>query len=895
MRSIIRFTQEALGLRITVACNSYIKHQAFASDRIGLENNTTAVRKCLRVVQYRFMETRSFDMDSPEDSLTKSQFECEERRELDENSELSTCSTDLVGKAFSGRVEDSSWLGYRITAHVGEVELMGWVLDSTMQGSKPSADSMQNQVEASGTGDDAGPKQAETLVFTRRPRKYPVISSSRVVSNGAGRKTSKRPGYAPAVVPLAVAEIPRRKIVIIGAGIAGLAAARALVDRGFNVTILEGRKRIGGRIATDWSMGCPVDMGAAFIHGIFGNPLTEIARERQLRLFTPRDVDDLRHDNGEPISPLSDERAGNVWRAMLKRAAQIAKGELDGDPDIDISLGKLLHRLRQTVAVPLTAGDEMVLSWHMANLEMPCAANLDQLSAKHWDMDDASAFLGAHTLVRDGYSSIAHALSADLDIRYNCTVSRIEHDVPIVKSGSGFYGAGVIPGGSQSMFSSSDARSASEGLAHSWHNASRAATRPDEKGTDISLSNSRSSKSDNFAQHTSVDNSRQAFTKKSSGVRVETRCGQIFAAEACIVTVPLGVLQSGDVAFWPPLPYWKSSAMSRIGFGLLNKIVLRFEHPFWAFSEFSSGSLDRKFDERTADSLQSTDKDPGGPDYIGRVTSKHGEFYLFLSMLRCTGAPILVALTAGDFAEQLENMLDSEISEKAMEVLRGMFPKVAPAAPLAYAVTRWRSDPFSRGSYSFAKVGTTPSDYDLMARPVGSTLFFAGEATNRHHPATAHGAYMTGLREAGKIIKASDASIEEIRKHCAELRVMEDPHSKYRSDAHVIDASDRGGFFTPSFENGRFSGQQQMPSRPGKAANSALVQGGEMVEASLTRVRSLHCEHNNSSQSAIERALDLSYQHKVHPSKAERDQLAQQLGLPEIQIRKWFMAKRQSS
>lgn len=38
-----------------------------------------------------------------------------------------------------------------------------------------------------------------------------------------------------------------------------------------------------------------------------------------------------------------------------------------------------------------------------------------------------------------------------------------------------------------------------------------------------------------------------------------------------------------------------------------------------------------------------------------------------------------------------------------------------------------------------------------MARPVSLRLFFAGEATQREHPATVAGAYLSGLREAGRI------------------------------------------------------------------------------------------------------------------------------------------------
>ncbi|MCH85403.1 polyamine oxidase 4-like, partial [Trifolium medium] len=56
---------------------------------------------------------------------------------------------------------------------------------------------------------------------------------------------------------------PAPSVLVIGAGISGIAAARILHDASFKVTLLESRDRLGGRIHTDDSFGCPVDMGAS--------------------------------------------------------------------------------------------------------------------------------------------------------------------------------------------------------------------------------------------------------------------------------------------------------------------------------------------------------------------------------------------------------------------------------------------------------------------------------------------------------------------------------------------------------------------------------------------------------------------------------------------------------
>jgi len=71
---------------------------------------------------------------------------------------------------------------------------------------------------------------------------------------------------------------------------------------------------------------------------------------------------------------------------------------------------------------------------------------------------------------------------------------------------------------------------------------------------------------------------------------------------------------------------------------------------------------------------------------------------------------------------------------------------------MAARVTRWGRDRFAFGSYSHIPPGASGEDYDRLAAPAGPTLLFAGEATHRAHPATVHGAYLAGRREAERLI-----------------------------------------------------------------------------------------------------------------------------------------------
>jgi monoamine oxidase len=204
-------------------------------------------------------------------------------------------------------------------------------------------------------------------------------------------------------------------------------------------------------------------------------------------------------------------------------------------------------------------------------------------------------------------------------------------------------------------------------------------------------------------------------------VRVTTGSG-VFRAPHAIVTLPLGILREGAVTFSPPLPPRKRLAIGRLHMGVLNKACLRFPRVFW----------DRDCDQ------------------IGYVSAARGHWSEWLNLYKYTGKPILIGFNAATYGLAIERLSDTQTVAAGMTVLRRMYGDHIPV-PEAWKITRWASDPFSRGSYSHVPTGARGDDYDARAGPVGDRLHFAGEATTQTYPATVHGAYLTGRRAAREV------------------------------------------------------------------------------------------------------------------------------------------------
>jgi len=468
----------------------------------------------------------------------------------------------------------------------------------------------------------------------------------------------------------------KQRVVVVGAGIAGLAAAATLTERGFPVVVLEGRDRIGGRIHTVNG----VDLGAHWIHGTEGNPLTTLSRRVNAETMYvggdssyPGGWDHLVlcAGGGRVLTPdekllsilVADELRDRL-DALRRRRAAGGLGDLPIQEAIRLSVEGM------------DLGDEAraAIEWHTTvSARDDCAADESSLSFMWWDDGYEVYGYGDSVFVR-GFAAVTDSLARGVDIRTNHVVRSIRYT-----------------------------------------------------------------------------------GESGSPVQIATDRGH-FEADVVIVTLPLGVLKSGAVAFDPPLPERKLSAIGRVGMGNLTKVVAWFDEPFWDRDQYAFGRHDR----------QASD---GYPTTVINLWATHR-------------LPALVMLVGGVKACDIERWPAERIDAWTATVLGDVFGSAA-VRPARLDVTRWNHDPFSRGAYSFMANGASPADVEALSEPIGP-LCFAGEHTNRHHWGCAHGAYTSGLREAARI--AADPAILPPR-HFTENRRWRDLMLRTSRFFHLVTRS----------------------------------------------------------------------------------------------------------
>jgi monoamine oxidase len=319
-------------------------------------------------------------------------------------------------------------------------------------------------------------------------------------------------------------------VVVIGAGLAGLAAARALIDDGVEVVIVEARDRVGGRAHTVNVAGTAADLGPSWVHGVTDNVVAEFADDAGIELV-PFDYDNAVGSDDDAL-------------AEIEKLAEAALEEDDpeGSPLADLLPDTLTPEQRWALSTEI-AGE--------------FGADADELALAALDEGDEQ--VGGDALVAGGYGPLAEAVADGLTIELGWVVAAIEHD--------------------------------------------------------------------------------------ADGVTVVADDGRRINADSAIVTLPLGVLQAGTVAFDPPLPASTTAAIGALGMGLLDKLWLTFDEVFW-----------------NAEAEVIHWIDPDDPGLWGFWVNGYAAF----------GTPSLLTFVAGSRAREMADWSDDEVVASAMSALRRM-------------------------------------------------------------------------------------------------------------------------------------------------------------------------------------------------------------------------------
>lgn len=335
---------------------------------------------------------------------------------------------------------------------------------------------------------------------------------------------------------------PGGRVVVVGAGMAGLVAARDLVAAGLDVVVVEARDRVGGRVVTDRTAGPPVDLGASWVHGATGNVLVPLLAEGAVAA-EPFPADDAVWRFADGSRPTDHE----VATAEATVAATVAAA---ADTEIGTSMGEVAG---PALADTEAAAQALLAAAFEVTVTHESGAGLDELSAP-WG-EEGDELRGGDLLVVGGYQNLADRLAGDLPVRTSTPVAVVR-----------------------------------------WGDTSAA---------------------------------------------VVLVGGEELVADAVVVTVSVGVLRAAGLAVEPALPSAVTEAMGRIGMGVLDKLIVAFDEPWWP--------------EATVFDLAGTEG---------------GRWAEWVNLEPFTGQPIVMGFNAGPVARSVTDWTDARLLADGVATLR---------------------------------------------------------------------------------------------------------------------------------------------------------------------------------------------------------------------------------
>jgi monoamine oxidase len=209
-----------------------------------------------------------------------------------------------------------------------------------------------------------------------------------------------------------------------------------------------------------------------------------------------------------------------------------------------------------------------------------------------------------------------------------------------------------------------------------------------------------------------------AIDHSGTKIKIDTAQGALTAGQV-IVTLPTTVLAEEAVTFLPALPD-KVEAARGLPLGLADKLFLSLANP----EEFEPGTR-----------------------LLGRTDRAATASYHLCPF----GRPMIEVYVGGDNARALERGGEQAFFDFAVTELTGLLGSSFARRVAPIASHCWGADPFARGSYSSALPGRAGCRA-ILAEPVDDRLLFAGEACSPHDFSTAHGALLSGLEAAERVL-----------------------------------------------------------------------------------------------------------------------------------------------